>query len=145
MMEVIASTRVSIERTPFFFTSGSFAARIAANMRTYLRKVTGAALGSANLPIATCVANSSKGCELNSPPLCAKGANLPWCKPLQTLVCTLTVGDACACLPRIGSSPGRTPFTWAQNQMSSTVPIHCGMSRVPCSTRQTSIWSGRST
>ena len=34
------------------------------------------------------------------------------CEPqtLQTSVCTLTVAKCCACAPRIGISPGRTPF-----------------------------------
>jgi hypothetical protein len=69
------------------------------------------------------------------------------CKPqtLQTLVCTRTVAKRRARAPRMGTSPGRTPFAWGEAQMSSGSCIHAGMSRWPCSTRQTSTWSERST
>lgn len=97
MLEVISATRVSIVRTPFFFSSTSFAAENAANLPTYLRMTRPPRRQRGGNSIHT---------------LCAQGANLPWCKPLQTLVCTLTVGHACAVAPRIGFSERRTPFTW---------------------------------
>ena len=96
-MEVISGTRVSIERTPFFFASTSFTAGNAANIPFYLRMT--------RLP------RRQRG-GIQFAPFGAQGANLPWCKPLQTSVCTLTVGDACAVAPRIGFSERRTPFTW---------------------------------
>jgi hypothetical protein len=63
-------------------TGKTFAAIIAANLRTYRRKVTGAELGSANLPTPTFAAEAGKGCELNSP-FGWYGANLPWCNPCK--------------------------------------------------------------
>ncbi len=64
----------------------------------------------------------------------ADGRTSPGCKPqtLQTSVCTLTLSKRRARALRIGISPGRTP------QPSGSC-IHAGMSRWPCSTRQTSM------
>lgn len=61
-----------------------------------------------------CGVDSGKGCELNSPPLGARVQTCCWCKPLQTLVCSLSVGGSCAVAPRIGFSERRTPFTWGR-------------------------------
>jgi hypothetical protein len=43
-------------------------------------------------------------------------AAAPACKPqtLQTSVCTLTVAKRRARAPRMGTSPGRTPFAWGE-------------------------------
>ena len=54
-------------------------------------------------------------------------------------------GEAPRSCPRMGTSPGRTPFASGEAQMCSRSCIHAGMSRWPCSTRQTSTWSERST
>jgi len=72
---------------------------------------------------------------------------VPMCKPqtLQTSVCTRTVAKRRARAPCMAPSPGRTPFASGEAQMSSGSCIHAGMSRWPCSTRQTSTWSERST
>jgi len=65
------------------------------------------------------------------------------CKPqtLQTSVCTLPVAKRRARAPRIEIPPGRT----RSSQGSPGSCIQAGMSRWPCSTRQTSMWSARST
>jgi hypothetical protein len=54
-------------------------------------------------------------------------------------------GEAPRSRPRMAPSPGWTSFAWGEAQMASGSCIHAGMSRWPCSTRQTSTWSERST
>ena len=67
--------------------------------------------------------DSGKGCELNSPPLLPKVQTWAGCKPLQTLVCSLSVGGSCAVAPRIGFSERRTPFTWGAVANFQLIPI----------------------